>query len=782
MRHGGLSRRRRHRRVAMAGGMVAALTAGSGVLYWAWPAAVPYRTTAGVDEGHGRGMSQFGAFDQAKSGTNAIGILQRYYPGAQLATIAPTAVRVRLMGQDDKPLDVYSDSGLSVAGRNVLPGQVAHLTPTSGGADVTVLSGCGGDVLWQGSTADPWVYPIAPGANRPAAEQLKICGAGGYRGALGVALDGQEIRTVDRVDTEDYLRGVVPTEMSADWADQGGGEALRAQAIAARSYALAETRYPYAQTCDTQDCQAYSGTSREDPRTDADVRATAGQVLLRDGHLLRTEYSSAPNGVHPMDAGMFEIGPTPAELTPAAPLAPADPPAPEPAPGPHAIDTKYAQPGGPTGTLGPALGPESLLPGRGGTFRLFRNGVIIATPTLGTKVVDFTTLLQLAPGVATPAAAANSGTPVDSNSPVGPASPANSGSPAVPGVSANSGGPAVPGVSVNSGGSGVSANSGGPAAPGVSANSGGSGVSANSGGPPVPGVSANSGTPAVPGVSASSGGSAAPGVSTNSGRPAGRSASVNSGTPNNAGAAASGVPANPPAPNGTDQSPQTPRPSRTPPVPNQPAPAPDAAPPAATPNAASAPTSATTPAPATSAPTSAAPAATSALTPTVPARTSAAASAPSAAASGPGPGVSAVPSSVASGAALTSASAVPARPSAAASAPSAAVSGPGSAVSAVPSSVVPASSSAAASAPSVAVSGAGVSAVPSSAASGAPAASPATPAATSAPSPAASGAATSASAPMAADGSAPALPTSSPARRSVPTSAAPAPAATARVR
>jgi hypothetical protein len=386
----------------MASGMAVALTAGTGVLYWAWPDAAPYRPTAGVDEGHGRGMSQFGAFDQAKSGANMISILQHYYPGAQLATIGPTMVRVRLMGQDNKPLDVYSDSGLTVAGRHVLPGQVAHLTPISGGADVTILSGCGGNVLWQGSTADPWAYPIASGVNRPLAEQLKICGAGGYRGALGVALDGQDIRTVDRVDTEDYLRGVVPTEMSADWADQGGNEALRAQAIAARSYALAETRYSYAQTCDTQDCQAYSGTAREDPRTDAAVHDTAGQVLLRDGHLLRSEYSSAPNGGHPMDVDTLEIGPTPAELTPLAPMAPADPPAdPQPAPGPSAIDTKYAQNGGPTGPLGAPLGPESLLPGRGGTFRLFHNGVIIATPALGAQVVNFTTLLQLAPGIAT---------------------------------------------------------------------------------------------------------------------------------------------------------------------------------------------------------------------------------------------------------------------------------------------------------------------------------------------------------------------------------------------
>ncbi|MEU2014284.1 stage II sporulation protein, partial [Nocardia sp. NPDC019302] len=59
------------------------------------PLDAPYRPLAGP--GHGRGMSQVGAFEDARAGWAAERILEHYYPGATLTTIAPTAVRVRLM-------------------------------------------------------------------------------------------------------------------------------------------------------------------------------------------------------------------------------------------------------------------------------------------------------------------------------------------------------------------------------------------------------------------------------------------------------------------------------------------------------------------------------------------------------------------------------------------------------------------------------------------------------------------------------------------------------------
>ncbi|MFF0457029.1 SpoIID/LytB domain-containing protein [Nocardia africana] len=436
-RHGELLRRRRMRRAALiglvvvpvTGGIVVAFTVpmfGSGTRNAAYQAAGP---------GHGRGMSQVGAFDQATAGATADGILAHYYPGAQLGTVGPTTVRVRLTVYDNETLDVYSDSGLTVAGRRVVAGQAAHLTPTpDGGANVVVTIGCDGDVLWQGSTDDPWAYPADPGSDRPAAEHLKVCDGSSFRGALGVTQDNGHPATVNQLDVEDYLLGVVPAEMEANWADKGGAEALRAQAVAARSYALAEHRYPYAQTCDTTDCQMYPGTDKEDPRAADAVHSTAGQVLMRDGHILRTEYSAAPGGGQPIDINTLEVGPTPAELE-SAPVAPETPAAPAPAVpeqavrGNSAIDVKYAESGGAAGPLGEPMGPESLLPGKVGTFRLYKGGVIIATPTLGAQIVDYARLLQIAPEVSR---SAGDGAGVQAAAPGGTRTPGTAATPTPP--------------------------------------------------------------------------------------------------------------------------------------------------------------------------------------------------------------------------------------------------------------------------------------------------------------------------------------------------------------
>lgn len=396
--------RRRGRRapatrpVLITGGV---LVTGALVVTWGWPAA-PYRETVG--DGHGRGMSQHGAFESARDGWTAERILGHYYPGADLGRIAPTLLRVRLQTQDDATLDTYADAGAVVAGRVLEPGQVAHLTPLpDGGANVVVTLGCDGEVAWQAATDDPWVYPIDLGPNRPPAEHLKLCGGTGYRGALGVALEEGAARTVNEVDVEDYLLGVVPTEMQANWADKGAAEALRAQAIAARSYALAEQRYPYAQTCDSTDCQVYPGTEREDPRAAAAVASTVGTVLLREGRVLRSEYSSAPDGGEPADITAFEVGPAPAELPPnphALPdLLPGGPDDPrvDAAEGPTAIQVEYERIGGAQSAVGTPIGPEWDLPLDSGTYQLFTNGVIVATEALGAQVVDFDTLLTLIP-------------------------------------------------------------------------------------------------------------------------------------------------------------------------------------------------------------------------------------------------------------------------------------------------------------------------------------------------------------------------------------------------
>ncbi|WP_229718921.1 SpoIID/LytB domain-containing protein [Nocardia jinanensis] len=415
------------------------------------PADEVYRMLAEAGgPGHGRGLSQHGALHNADNGQNSDQILTYYYPGAELGTIGPASVSVRLQEQDNADLVVTSDAGMRLAGQALQAGEAVRLTPLpDGGAQAVVTQGCDGPVLWENPVQDPWIYPIDPTPGRPAAEHLTLCGGGAYRGSLGVAAENGETRTVNRLDIQDYLLGVVPAEMPPDWAPA----ALEAQAVAARSYALAETRWPYAQTCDTTDCQVYSGTAQEDPRTTAAVEATAGRVLLRDGRILRAEYSAAPDGGSPADIQTFEVGPTPAELTVTTPM-PLPPPvnpdvatglpegtgpetpgpwsevspegtksgvpvprtpegslpvspggtlpaSPGIAPGstPSPIETAYAEMGGAHGALGMPVTPELPLPEDAGRYRLFENGVIVYTAELGAQVVDFDTLMQLVPSL-----------------------------------------------------------------------------------------------------------------------------------------------------------------------------------------------------------------------------------------------------------------------------------------------------------------------------------------------------------------------------------------------
>lgn len=401
--------RRPHRRVIGLLVRASLLLIGSGVIAGALaalparPVDAPYRPLAGP--GHGRGLSQVGAFESARSGWAADRILAHYYPGATLGAVASTPVRVRLTAQDGSSLDAFAATGLRVAGRELPPGQAAHLTPLpDGGANVVVTVGCDGEVLWQAPTDDPWIHPIDARPNRPVAEHLTVCGGPSYRGALGVALEDGAARTINQVDVEDYLLGVVPAEAPPNWADKGASEALRAQAIAARSYALAEQRYPYAQTCDTTDCQEYPGTAREDPRTAAAVAATAGAVLVREGRILRTEYSAAPGGGEPADIDTMDVGPAPGELLTTAtagdPRTQAAVTESAAEVTESAIDAEYRRIGGANSSLGAPVGPQMILPQRAGIYRMYTNGMIIVTPTLGAQVVDYSRMLQVVPEVA----------------------------------------------------------------------------------------------------------------------------------------------------------------------------------------------------------------------------------------------------------------------------------------------------------------------------------------------------------------------------------------------
>jgi hypothetical protein len=115
-----------------------------------------------------------------------------------------------------------------------------------------------------------------------------------YRGTLRLIADQGRVRVVNVLDIEAYLRGVVPAEMQASWP----AEALKAQAVAARTYTLLhlDANRVY-DVCATIDCQVYRGREVEHPASDAAIAATAGEVLTYGGVFARTYYHADSGGV-----------------------------------------------------------------------------------------------------------------------------------------------------------------------------------------------------------------------------------------------------------------------------------------------------------------------------------------------------------------------------------------------------------------------------------------------------------------------------------------------------
>ncbi len=95
------------------------------------------------------------------------------------------------------------------------------------------------------------------------------------------------------VGLEEYLQGVVPREMPSAWPD----EALKAQAVAARSYALSHrvSGKSFDLYADVRS-QVYGGIVGESPRTTAAVQATKGEVLLWEGKPIDALFHSTSGG------------------------------------------------------------------------------------------------------------------------------------------------------------------------------------------------------------------------------------------------------------------------------------------------------------------------------------------------------------------------------------------------------------------------------------------------------------------------------------------------------
>jgi stage II sporulation protein D len=231
----------------------------------------------GAGYGHGVGMSQYGAYGYAKAGFTYDAILTRYYTGTTLGAAPTRTIRVLLRAGTRR---VAFRGASSACGAALKPGKTYVAKRKGAGVLLTTRKGgriakCGALLSAQGSPA------------------VGVVGKGTYRGALEVRPSGAGMNAVNAVGLEDYVRGVISKESPSSWPL----EALKAQAVAARSYALSTgVRGNGFEVYDDTRSQAYGGVGAETARTDQAVAATPGQVVLYQGKVAQTFFFSTSGG------------------------------------------------------------------------------------------------------------------------------------------------------------------------------------------------------------------------------------------------------------------------------------------------------------------------------------------------------------------------------------------------------------------------------------------------------------------------------------------------------
>lgn len=302
----------------MAGG-IASPASGAEVEKYALPDDGVFQIEGG-GWGHGRGMSQWGAYQAAVEGRSFTEILEFYYPGTDLKKLSGSKVRVLLA----------SDTGRNVI-VHAVPGLTARFVESSVNRDVElakVPTRCTkAPTRWRARAVRTgvrlmayckrWVT-VVPGKRVEGGRITFEVPGGivgtqtrqvrrGYRGAVTAdRLGARTLRAINTLPMDTYLRPVVAAEVSPSWP----AESLRAQAVAARSYSAHEALGRAGQAFDVYDSvrsQAYPGAvwynrqwrvirDREHALTNRAIKDTKAIHVTAAGKPALTQFSSSNGG------------------------------------------------------------------------------------------------------------------------------------------------------------------------------------------------------------------------------------------------------------------------------------------------------------------------------------------------------------------------------------------------------------------------------------------------------------------------------------------------------
>ncbi len=234
-------------------------------------------TVPGRGFGHGVGMSQYGAYGFAKHGKGYKSILQHYYKGVSVSRAKTRSVKVLLTsGVGSLPFSGASKAcGHRINGSDTYSFRIDSGAITLRRPNGSKLGGCGKEGVASGGGS------------------VRYAGVGEYRGDLRARDVGGSLYVINKVGIEGYVQGVVPNESPSSWPQ----EALKAQAVAARSYALATglNGDGYDLYDDTRS-QVYGGKSSEADSTNRAAKATAREVIKSGGQTAVAFFYSTSGG------------------------------------------------------------------------------------------------------------------------------------------------------------------------------------------------------------------------------------------------------------------------------------------------------------------------------------------------------------------------------------------------------------------------------------------------------------------------------------------------------
>jgi stage II sporulation protein D len=239
----------------------------------------------GAGFGHGVGMSQYGAYGFALKGRSHEEILGHYYTGTRLSTLTSTAGTTVLLRASKS---AAFTGATRIADRELDPAKTYSVVERGG--TVVLRSPEGRELVRYGgpvriAAGGAPVKLLGPGPN--------AVRDGRFRGELEFRPSGGALLVINALGLEDYVRGVVAGESPSGWP----AEALRAQAVAARTYALSTSKNGngFEQYSDTRS-QVYNGVAGETPTTDAAVAATSRKVITFLGKPIVAYFFSTSGG------------------------------------------------------------------------------------------------------------------------------------------------------------------------------------------------------------------------------------------------------------------------------------------------------------------------------------------------------------------------------------------------------------------------------------------------------------------------------------------------------